>query len=71
MLLHHVEQLAQRSSDALKSFILNAMPLIVQRRLLRNEQDSTYIAAHGAAWNLSHICERAASRTSSQSRLHG
>src|SRR6187200_1726950 len=63
---YHLDEFTQGLSKALKPFVFSAMPLVVQRHLVRNKQHSTHIAAHGTARILSHGKERAGLHAGSQ-----
>jgi hypothetical protein len=64
----HLGKFTKGLSEVLKPFVFGAMPLVMQRHLVRIQQDAAYIAACGTAGNLGHVYERAASPTTSQLR---
>jgi len=57
---HHIDQLTQGLSEALKTLVLGLVPCIVQGHPLWIYQNSAHIAAGGTAGKLSHAFERAA-----------
>jgi hypothetical protein len=51
---YRLDELTQGLRETLKTLLFGAMPIVMQRNLVRNKYDSAHIAANRTAGNLSH-----------------